>query len=418
MTAYALRDTFDQQGTVRLSFLFRMLLVAALTLIATAPIYWLPGVPLPIMTAIKNAAFVSAIGLAVLMSGTRFFHLKLAIPFVLAALLNFLAFQINGSAEYAAYQALIFLAPMAWVLTIRSLNREQAGILLRYLPLSLGLIAVATAYAFIAKFGIVPDLRPPLEGLRMAQHQISAFEQMTVASIGFNHGSTGWGVGAGMALVLLGSILVGRNRKWLGIAVLTLAVLAPAAMGGRGAALGAVAAFILAIVTIRQLGNIRLVLIFLSIAAPFILLEYLVSIGFVSERFFNIRLNADRFFLIDELTTGRLGTWIHAIESFARSPIVGVGVEESLSLRRTGAVVAIHNVWLRILSEGGLISFLPTMAIIVWCARLTWRIVEFRPLLVFAGTVSLLEPSVVFGSFGNQAALWTAIGISVRAANR
>lgn len=418
MTAYALRDVFSQQGHASRTLVFRLFLITACVLIATAPIYWLPGIPLPVMTAVKNAAFFGAVGLAFLVSGMRFIRPSIAFPFLVAATLNFIAFQINGSAEYAAYQALSFLAPMAWVLAICSLRREQVAVLLRYLPLPLGLITLAVAYAFLAKFGAVPDFRPPAEGLQLLERQLSGFQRAAVSTVGFHFGRTGWGTGSGMALTLLGTILIGRNRRWLGLAVLALAVLAPAAMGGRGAALGAMAAFTLAVLTMRQLGSLRFILILAMAFIPVLAIDYLASVGILSERFFNIRYNADWFFTIDELSTGRLSTWVNAIENFTRSPLYGVGIEESRTIRHTGQVVAVHNAWLAFLSEGGLMAFLPAAFIFVWAARVTWRFAEFRPLVAFVAVISMLEPGVMFGSFGNQVSAWTAVGLAMRSTLR
>lgn len=418
MTAYTLQDVFSQQGRLGGRLIFRLFLIAAGLLVASAPIYWLPGVPLTIMTVIKNAAFFGAVALAILVSGVRFVQPSLATPFVVAATLNFLAFQINGSADYSVYQALAFLAPMAWVMALCSLSHEQASILLRYLPLSLGLIAVAVAYAFLAKFGAVPDFRPPAEGLQLTERQISGFQLKAVSTVGFHFGRTGWGTGTGMALVLLGSILIGRNRRWLGLAVLVLAVFAHAAMGGRGATLGAMAAFAVVVMTMRQLGNLRVVLIFAMIVTPVITIDYLASVGILSERFFNIRSNADLFFTIDVLSTGRLSTWVHAIEGFVKSPLYGVGVEASRTGIYTGQVVTVHNAWLAFLSEGGLMAFLPAAIIFLWCAGVMWRVAEFRPLVAFAAVISMLEPGVMFGSFGNQVSIWTAVGLAMRASRR
>ncbi|MBV5262130.1 hypothetical protein FLX56_27455 [Synechococcus moorigangaii CMS01] len=413
MSAYALRDIYGEDSGAKATLIFRLFLFSALALVATAPIYWLPGLPLPVMTTIKNIAFFSTVGLAFFLTGARFIQLGIAFPFMIAAMLNFIAFQLNGSANYAVYQALIFLAPMALVLAIQSLPSRQTSVLLQYLPVALGIIAFAVGYAFLAKFGLVPDFRPPAEGLQLMERQISGFQRMAVSSIGFNLGRTGWGTGTSMALVLCGSLLVGRRKPWLGITLLALAILAPAAMGARGAALGAMAAFAVVLITMRELGHWRFAAIGAAALVPVIGIDYLVSAGVLSERFFNIRENADWFFTVDEMSTGRLSTWVNAIENFTRSPIIGVGVEASQTVRHTGQVVAVHNVWLGFLSEGGLMAFLPAMFIFLWSAARIWRIAEFRSLLVFAVVVSMLEPSVVFGSFGNQVAYWTAAGIAM-----
>lgn len=418
MATYALCDAFGGHGRIGRSLFFRLFLILVCILIGTAPIYWLPDVPLPALNAIKNGAFFGAVGLAFLMSGERFLRPGIALPFIVAATLNYIAFQVNGSADYAVYQALTFLAPMAWVLTLRSLSREQAATLLRYLPLPLWLVTVAVAYAFSAKFGIVPDIRPPIEGLQLQERQLSGYRQMTVSSVGFTFARTGWGTGTGMALVLLGSILIGRNRRWLGLAVLALAVLAPAAMGARGAALAAMAAFTLAVLTIRQLGSLRLVLILAIATIPVFAIDYLASVGVLSERFFNLTPNADWFVMIDQVTTGRLTTWLHGFESFAESPIIGVGVEASLTYRQNGEVLSVHNAWLAFLSEGGLLTFVPAFLIFVWCARMLWRIAEFRPLLIFVAVISMVEPGVMFGSFGNQVSVWTAVGLAMLTTRR
>jgi hypothetical protein len=137
MSAYALRDIYGEDSGAKATLIFRLFLFSALALVATAPIYWLPGLPLPVMTTIKNIAFFSTVGLAFFLTGARFIQLGIAFPFMIAAMLNFIAFQLNGSANYAVYQALIFLAPMALVLAIQSLPSRQTSVLLQYLPVGL-----------------------------------------------------------------------------------------------------------------------------------------------------------------------------------------------------------------------------------------------------------------------------------------
>jgi len=221
-----------------------------------------------------------------------------------------------------------------------------------------------------------------------------------------------------MALVLLGSLLISRHRNWAGLAVLALAVIAPAAMGGRGAAVGAMAAFALAVLYLRQLGHLRIPLILGMAVVPVVSIDYLVSAGILSERFFNIRSNTDWFFMLDAMSTGRLSTWIHAIENFAESPLIGVGVEQSRLAIYTGQVVSVHNAWLAFLSEGGLMAFLPAAFLFFWCLGMVWRIREFRPLIAFVIVISMVEPGVMFGSFGNQVSIWTAVGLAMRAFRR
>lgn len=418
MEVYAPREVFNQGSRTTRSPPFRLFLISACILVAIAPIYWLPGLPPSSVAAIKNVAFFSAIGAAFFVSGTRFIKVDIAFPFIAAAVLNFIVFQINGSREEAVYQALIFLTPMVWVLAIRSLNREQMGVLLKYLPLSLALIALAVVYAFLAKFGVVPDFRPPIERLQLQERQISGYQSMSVSTAGFAFGRTGWGLGTGAALVLLGSILIKRSRQVSGLMVLVLAVIAPAAAGGRGGALAAMAAFVLAVLTMRQLGSLRIWLILAIAIIPVMGIDYLASAGILSERFFSVSSGADWFFMIDEMTTGRLGTWLNALNNFVRSPLIGVGVQESLTVRYTGGVVAVHNVWLAFLSEGGLVAFLPAAFIFLRCAQIVWQVAEFRPLLVFITVLSMVEPSVVFGTFGNQAVFWTTVGIAMRTIHR
>ncbi|KPP83003.1 MAG: hypothetical protein HLUCCA04_02705 [Oceanicaulis sp. HLUCCA04] len=418
MAVYTLQGQFDHQDRTSTSLIFSLFVMAACVLVATAPIYWLPGLPLPVLTAVKNAAFFTAVALAVVVSGARFLQFGIAAPFIIAAVLNFSAFQLNGSGEYAVYQAFTFLAPMAWVLAIRSLSRDQSAILLRYLPLPLGLVMVAAAYALLAKFGAVPDFRPPLEGLQLREYQLSGLARASVSNSGFTFARTGWGTGTGMALVLLGSLLISRHRNWAGLAVLALAVIAPAAMGGRGAAVGAMAAFALAVLYLRQLGHLRIPLILGMAVVPVVSIDYLVSAGILSERFFNIRSNTDWFFMLDAMSTGRLSTWIHAIENFAESPLIGVGVEQSRLAIYTGQVVSVHNAWLAFLSEGGLMAFLPAAFLFFWCLGMVWRIREFRPLIAFVIVISMVEPGVMFGSFGNQVSIWTAVGLAMRAFRR
>ncbi|MGY6661060.1 MAG: hypothetical protein ACXIVO_01945 [Glycocaulis sp.] len=399
-------------GVGRTSIFTTLFLISSAILISSGPIYWLPGLSLPAMSWIKNIAFFSAIIFAIFISKERIVKLDIIFLFFIAAFFNFLAFQINGSEGHATYQALIFLAPMAWVLALRSLRPKHLSVAVKYLPVPLAIITLAVGYGFFAKFGIFSDIRPPLEGLHLVEREIAGFQRMTVSTVGFAFGRTGWGTGTSMALVLLGSILIGRRKHWLGLAILLLAVLAPAAMGARGAALGAIAAAMFALITMRQLGYYRVFLAIIITVIPIAAIEYLAEAGLLSNRFFNIHSNSDLFFTLDEVSTGRLGTWVHAARNFFDSPLTGVGVEASRMIRHTGEVVGVHNVWLGLLSEGGLMSFIPAIVIFMWAAHSIWRVVEFRPLLILVIFISMLEPSVVFGTFGNQITFWTAVGLS------
>ena len=69
--------------------------MAACVLVATAPIYWLPGLPLPVLTAVKNAAFFTAVALAVVVSGARFLQFGIAAPFIICGSTEFQRFPIE-----------------------------------------------------------------------------------------------------------------------------------------------------------------------------------------------------------------------------------------------------------------------------------------------------------------------------------
>jgi O-antigen ligase len=392
-----------------------LFLAAACTLFAIAPIYWLPGIGLNVIDLFKNVVFVFSGALAFLLARRIRVDKIFVLLMIVAAICNYMAFQINGSGKYATYQALIFLAPLFWVSAVYTLKTWQADILFKGLIFSFSIILIASVYVFLAGFDLVPDMRTPTAGLNFSALQAGLFRSLTVSSTGFNYGPTGWGVGAGMALTLLSSLLTSVGRRYLGLAVLMFAVLAFATMGARGATLGALSAFIVAVAAFQSLRFVRFLLMGTAVAIAVLAREYLAEINVLSERFFVSNSNAGLFYVIDQITTGRLWTWVNALERFAQSPIIGVGVEQSLVIRNTGEIVEVHNRWLRFLSEGGLLSFIPAVAAFIYCSVNIWRVRELRPLLSFVLVVSMLEPMIVFGTFGNQLPFWTALAYALRA---
>lgn len=368
------------------------------------------------MTVVKYGAFIAALVIMLFAHLNKILQRNIIILFSFAALLNIISFILNGSSDQALYQAITFLAPMAWILAIHCLNQNQIQKFKRIIEIPLAIIGVAVLYALLAKFSLVENFQTPIGNLELDNHQFEGYGRLSVSASGFNFGRTGWGTGTGMALVLLASLLIARDRFWTGVTVLILAILAPAAMGARGAALSAIAAFIVAISISRISLYIKVCIAVALIVLLPLSLDYFWLSGLISERFFNFQAHGDLFTVIDEATTARLTTWVHGFSNFIFNPVIGVGVEESRVILQTGEVVGIHNVWIGFLSEGGLLAFVPAVSIFIYCIMRVWPHHEYRALVVFSGVLSLFEPSVIFGTFGNQVPFWTAVGLSLRAA--
>lgn len=391
--------------------------VPALFVVGIAPIYWLPGIPMPLLDIFKHGSFVLAAALVIVhflkTKDVPFACATVFIAFGLASLASVFVFVANGSRSNALTMALEFIYPMIWVVVIAAITRSLGERIIARVQIALSITSLAALYIFLAGRGLGPDFRLPLEGLNLLEENIDGFMRASASSVGFAYGRTGWGLGAGSALILLGSLLVSQRRAALGLTVFLFAIVSLSALGARGSTLAALGAVSIAVIGLKHFGRFRLLLYLLGAAVAVLSFRWFANAGLVSDRFFRTTSSGSLFERVDALTTGRLTTWVHGIETFVQNPLIGAGPKAAFVTKWTGEQNTVHNVWIKLAAEGGLIVLIPAVTIAIWAFGTTWRAAAFRPLLVFVGVLSFVEPSVVFGTFGNNTVFWTAVGIAM-----
>ncbi|MGB3831166.1 MAG: O-antigen ligase family protein [Mesorhizobium sp.] len=137
-----------------------------------------------------------------------------------------------------------------------------------------------------------------------------------------------------------------------------------------------------------------------------------------------IDLSGGFFDFASNLSAGRIDTYFGGIEIWKQAPIFGVGPGNAKIFVNNSQFVNVHNVWIRLLAEGGIFLFLSSIIVFFLILGMVFnRKPHFYGynlenyinwpngrLVIISGLVlSLVEPQVIFGSFNANATFWTAV---------
>jgi len=136
----------------------------------------------------------------------------------------------------------------------------------------------------------------------------------------------------------------------------------------------------------------------------------------------------DLFTELDHFSAYRLGGYVAALEAIAERPITGYGFYGFQPVTMRGAV---HNLWLRLLVEGGIA--LPVMFLLIvvrifrhlpWMRRLDQGMgketrdqnlgVILTCVVVGGVLIAMFTPNALLGSFQNSAIWWAVTGLLLR----
>lgn len=427
--------------------------------LAIAPIYWLPGLSPSILSLAKMAMFALLAGFTVVSNRYwKYTSSEMIVCLAIASIFAFLSISFTSPLGSAVAVTRNIIEPLIWTLIIFSIPalgwRGPTTALVRN---ALFIFLALSFYPLLASIGLVPDVPVPrsLVAVRAeaGEGRDYLYEALRASTAGFNGARTGWGMGLALTLLALACIVRASNgarARLMSYVIFACALVDTLVVEARGGTLGTLAAGAFMCLSDR---NERRLIIPLTICLLIGLLAFDVS-SLLPERFFADLSGTTRdwFSIIDAVSTGRLSTYVAAFELFGTSPLVGVGPSNAIIELRGGLEnVAIHNVWLRALAEGGLLLIVPMLVVTVLIVRCIGfrprpvpapargpakrhgtaagrppapprrsgslpmlQPVDWRPVIVCGLVFGMIEPGAVFGSFNNNLAFWTAVAATLR----
>lgn len=403
--------------------------------VAIAGIFWIGDISPALLANLKLALF----GLLVLIGLGQHQPFTRAMTYLLSwlAVCSVFAFATtlaNADLAEATDSARSFAEPAFWMVALAGVRPAAYQALFHTLAITLTMFFLVALYPVAAAAGIAPITYPPAGFADQAEiTNLDAFQQsISVVAGGFNGLRTGWGVSvalsASLALALyMRNTPVSGWRVILAIIVIFGSMASIVVTGARGGSAALLLISLYGLLYRFPLSRYhRLVIVFFMIFAA--LLVFIVDYTLiVPENFFRgFGAGGSAFDALNAATTGRLDTWIVALELFVSSPFYGVGREGSL-IMISGEILRPHNVWLRLLAESGLTLIIPVLAVTAQMLRLALPGREQRRLVASGGArmpdtslvllcglvIALAEPSVIFGSMNTNIAFWTALWILI-----
>lgn len=248
---------------------------------------------------------------------------------------------------------------------------------------------------------------------------------------GFGGASTGWSNGTALFVPILAGGLV-RNANSSGSLKLMLCLTiifimgSQLVVGGRG---GLLASWVGLGLIFFSRGNKKWLLVFGSVA----LVVILCMPDFLEKQLQTERLKSENPDIeeIDSFSAGRVLTNLRALQIAAERPFTGYGF---------GTITFeghdIHNLWLKMMVEGGFLFPLMFLAIVIQLLRGTFlnksppgnsnqedanhyravtEIKSWGVVIICGLVISMFEPNVILGVFQNSAVWWAAAGAGISA---
>jgi hypothetical protein len=403
--------------------------------LAIAGVYWFPGVPHLLLADIKSALYFAAVAVGVLRV-PRFTgeQSKLVYGLVACAVAAFVSNALNSDMETGLLQSREFILPLLWLVALLGLKPAGYCWLLRCLTVSMTFFLMLALLQLAASVGLVQDWEAPLElldraGDRSGEAAIRVLEEGSIVRAGFAATSTGWGaVLAPVALLAATLYRRDRARPYRAKTFAALALIGSVSSIAATSARGGVAAIIVG--TIFELAAARkgrLFALFVVFSIAMIMWQLDVTALLPDNYFRGFDASGSLFSIIDSASTGRLESFLGALNHFEESPIIGVGPEEAVVWINNFETVQPHNTWLRILAESGLLLGIPVLYV-------TWRMLRLAsidragshgesersniswpsvgPVIVGGLVLAFVEPRIIFGTFNANAVFWTAVWLA------
>ena len=372
-------------------------------------VYWLPGVPIGVLDVFKTVCLFGGGGLALLVVQRR---LGMRVPTGVVGLWGFLLIPISSAS--ALFQAETDAIAVRWIynfiiafstVTIMYAFARAGGDIARIVRRAALLLSVIVIVAFfLAVINYQGFLAPAEYGSR------------TIRQNGFAGTRAGWSVGLGVFLPVLFVVWLEkwkRNRRIFTLiallAVTTSTLGSQLLSGGRTGLLASLVA--LTLLSWFLVGRRRM----------FVLVAGLATYVYVQADFLVSQLRLDRGGGdLDTLSSGRLGGYRLAWEAFRDRPFAGHGFGVVKDIDIDGQPVSVHNLWLALMADGGLLLVLTVTSFLIALLWRSWPLLQRRvplwqsaPIVFIAAMVEcLLEPAVLFGAFQATALFWFMAGFA------
>lgn len=378
-----------------------------------APIYWLPGISFELLGLVKIILFVVAAGLLFL-AGIVGDRARLPTGLLGPAGLGLsllattggifqseMALAINVTKDY-----LLVFSTLWMFYLLAQMNLDAEKILIG----ASTLVALACVPVFASKYLGGPDFAGPPQFV--AEHLwISGFSSLR----------TGWSNGIALYVAPLLLVMVRpMSYAWLPRSFAALGVcaiiLSQITVAGRA---GMLASLLVVVCAFAARGYRKVLMVMAVAVAVFVVSNLdLVASHLRITRDYTASQGTDD---IDTISAGRLQGDIVGIERALESPLIGHGLGE--------AVVGggeIHNVWIRLANESGVLAPLVLLAVVALVSRRALfmsrqsgsdRRQRFRSNVyigvIFGGLVmTMLEPRVLLGTFQISVMWWAFAGLA------
>jgi len=209
-----------------------------------------------------------------------------------------------------------------------------------------------------------------------------------------------------------------RTILWIKACVVLLLGFGLIGSGSRSALLGVVVGAVSLVVMLKGKKRAKFI--------AFIILILGLAVVYYDE-FNTIEVVVNRVIAGNQFVTGAYGrftSWSFGLELFRESPLFGVGYggyyREFILTNHSISHANPHSAYIQLLSEGGLIAFVPFMIIVMLSSKLmlskTWSATSYgleywRPFF-FAGFIAMLT-SCIFNSYHYDRVFWIAISFAV-----
>lgn len=422
-------------GRARLSLADKIQVYLVACYVPLSGIFWVPGLSASTIASAKQAAFITLLFFGLLRFGKRLAYPPSVVFFLLVgAAICFSANLITSSLGEAVEAARGYLEPALWLIALLGIRKSAQPMLVKLLLPAFLLLLPFAAFPILANFGLAPNIYPPSD-LVLSEFEyyndVHYRDAVSAAVSGFTASRTGWGIVISTSAMLVIALLhsrypAGLRSLFLPTVIFLVAVSSIAITSARSGTLALVVSFIAFIYANYSVPPKHKLALSVGAVGIVIILQ-MTQLTVLPETF--LRGIGDSNTLmgtINAVSTGRLETYVSAIETVAKSPIVGVGREGSLSSLSSGALVLPHNLWLRTASESGLVAFvavswltvvLVLMAVVsaraIKCDRAdsgSYRMPQGASAVILCGLVlAMVEPSVIIGSMNTNITFWTAV---------
>ncbi|MCM8566168.1 O-antigen ligase family protein [Thauera linaloolentis] len=382
-------------------------LTLATLFLGLSPVYWLPGIP-------SSALLLGKLFFLALLLAYPFLYFRdgiYAVPRFMPALLFFSALIATPSAlahlnlDFAGLFAVSFFVTLGYTLACRH-GLKGALNSLFFSSVFFSLIAILVVVDFVLSGYFFNPI-----------HEVRLFLYQT----GFHGGRTGWTAicNVFLAITFVGIVVSESNLKKtifsLAVIVLILNLVVVDSRGGLITGIIVLAAYLgyLARTSKARAATLLIALLLLSL---FIMVNF-------GERFLMSRTYLSIVApeeLRSGVTTGRTEGFIVALNMYLDSPVLGAG---AVNLKDFGQdVEKVHNVWLRILAEQGLLGFL---GFFIFSVGLSFYVLRSKnipraicAMFLASGFVpTLFEPTGVFGNYFATAPFWMMAGVLLASKN-